>query len=73
MQRGEGAGITVLYHSSNDPHCSSDEHSDFLRLCRKGEAAVTCMIEHLECIEASLELGTEKPDRQLDLVKALLA
>ncbi|MES2248375.1 MAG: GntR family transcriptional regulator [Pseudomonadota bacterium] len=67
--------IAMLYHSSNDPHCSSDEHSDFLRLCRKGdvEAAVTCMIEHLERIEASLELGTEKPDRQLDLVKALLA
>ncbi|WPG39290.1 GntR family transcriptional regulator [Variovorax sp. EBFNA2] len=67
--------IAMLYHSSNDPHCSSDEHSDFLRLCRKGdvEAAVTCMIEHLERIEASLELGTDKPDRQLDLVKALLA
>jgi DNA-binding GntR family transcriptional regulator len=67
--------IAMLYHSSNDPHCSSDEHADFLRLCRKGdvEAAVTSMIEHLERIEASLELGTDKPDRQLDLVKALLA
>jgi DNA-binding GntR family transcriptional regulator len=67
--------IAMLYHSSNDPHCSSDEHADFLRLCRKGdvEAAVTSMIDHLERIEASLELGTEKPDRQLDLVKALLA
>jgi hypothetical protein len=31
------------------------------------------MTEHLERIEASLALGTEKPDRQLDLVKALLA
>ncbi|MGJ7527448.1 GntR family transcriptional regulator [Variovorax sp. GB1P17] len=67
--------IAMLYHSSNDPHCSSDEHADFLRLCRKGdvEAAVTSMIDHLERIEASLELGTDKPDRQLDLVKALLA
>lgn len=67
--------IAMLYHSSNDPHCSSDEHGDFLRLCRKGdvEAAVTSMIDHLERIEASLELGTDKPDRQLDLVKALLA
>lgn len=67
--------IAMLYHTSNDPHCSSDEHSDFLRICRKGdvEAAVTRMIEHLERIEASLELGTDKPDRQLDLVKALLA
>jgi len=67
--------IAMLYHSSNDPHCSSDEHSEFLRICRKGDAegAVACMTEHLERIEASLELGTEKPDRQLDLVKALLA
>ncbi|KQW56579.1 GntR family transcriptional regulator [Variovorax sp. Root411] len=67
--------IAMLYHSSNDPHCSSDEHADFLRLCRKGdaEAAVKSMNDHLERIEASLELGVDKPDRQLDLVKALLA
>jgi DNA-binding GntR family transcriptional regulator len=67
--------IAMLYHSSNDPHCSSDEHSDFLRICRKGDVqgAVACMTDHLERIEASLELGTAKPDRQLDLVKALLA
>uniref|UniRef100_UPI000D3C42D0 GntR family transcriptional regulator n=1 Tax=unclassified Variovorax TaxID=663243 RepID=UPI000D3C42D0 len=67
--------IAMLYHSSNDPHCSSDEHAEFLRLCRKGDvaAAVSSMTEHLERIEASLELGTDKPDRQLDLVKALLA
>ncbi|MET3496358.1 GntR family transcriptional regulator [Variovorax boronicumulans] len=67
--------IAMLYHSSNDPHCSSDEHADFLRICRKGdvEGAVRCMVEHLERIEASLALGTDKPDRQLDLVKALLA
>ncbi|MDQ0568873.1 DNA-binding GntR family transcriptional regulator [Variovorax paradoxus] len=67
--------IAMLYHSSNDPHCSSDEHSDFLRICRKGDVqgAVACMTDHLERIEASLELGTDKPDRQLDLVKALLA
>ena len=67
--------IAMLYHSSNDPHCSSDEHSEFWRICRKGDAegAVACMTGHLERIEASLALGTEKPDRQLDLVKALLA
>ncbi|MGJ7574666.1 GntR family transcriptional regulator [Variovorax sp. RB2P76] len=67
--------IAMLYHSSNDPHCSSDEHAEFLRLCRKGEVegAVAHMNEHLLRIEASLELGTGKPDRQLDLVKALLA
>ncbi len=67
--------IAMLYHSSNDPHCSSDEHAEFLRICRNGDvdSAVTCMIDHLERIEASLELGTDKRDRQLDLVKALLA
>lgn len=67
--------IAMLYHSSNDPHCSSDEHAEFLRLCRKGEVegAVAHMNEHLLRIEASLELDTGKPDRQRDLVKALLA
>jgi DNA-binding GntR family transcriptional regulator len=67
--------IAMLYHSSNDPHCSSDEHSDFLRACRSGdtEAAVKSMTDHLMRIEASLELAGGAPDRQLDLVKALLA
>lgn len=67
--------IAMLYHSSNDPHCSSDEHADFLKLCRAGkvEAAVSSMCDHLTRIEQSLELETEKVDRQLDLVKALLA
>jgi DNA-binding GntR family transcriptional regulator len=67
--------IAMLYHSSNDPHCSSDEHSDFLRACKSGDAdaAVTSMVEHLNRIEANLDLDSSTPDRQLDLVKALLA
>lgn len=67
--------IAMLYHSSNDPHCSSDEHEDFLRACRSGdaEAAVASMTEHLLRIESSLQLEGGAPDRQLDLVKALLA
>ncbi|WP_311231100.1 MULTISPECIES: GntR family transcriptional regulator [unclassified Acidovorax] len=67
--------IAMLYHSSNDPHCASGEHAEFLRTCRTGdvEAAVACMVDHLARIEASLELETERADRQLDLVKALLA
>ena len=67
--------IAMLYHSSNDPHCSSDEHSDLLRACRSGDvqAAVDCMTEHLARIEANLDLDNETPNRQLDLVKALLA
>jgi len=67
--------IAMLYHSSNDPHCSSGEHAAFLRVCRSGdaEAAVACMVDHLNRIESSLELDSERADRQLDLVKALLA
>lgn len=67
--------IAMLYHSANDPHCSSDEHADFLRCCRNGDAdaAVRSMTGHLDRIEASLQLDGERPDRQLDLVKALLA
>jgi len=67
--------IAMLYHSSNDPQCSSDEHEDFLRICRSGDvtAAVASMTEHLDRIEARLEFDPDRPDRQLDLVKALLA
>lgn len=67
--------IAMLYHSSNDPQCSSDEHADFLRICRTGniEAAVLNMMEHLDRIENSLELNMDQPIRQLDLVKSLLA
>lgn len=66
--------IAMVYQSSNDPHCSSDEHAEFLRVCRSGdaEAAVSCMIEHLRRVEASLSLAQDLPNRQLDLVKALL-
>lgn len=66
--------IAMLYQSSNDPHCSTDEHAEFLGLCRRGEveAAVRSMNDHLLRVEASLRLERDAPDRQLDLVKALL-
>ena len=67
--------IAMLYPSSNDPHCSSDEHEQLLRVCRRGDtaAAVACMHEHLQRVEASLRLDAGIPERQLDLVKALLS
>ena len=67
--------IAMLYQSTNDAHCSTDEHADFLRICRRGDAdaAVACMVDHLNRIESSLELGVDRPAGQLDLVKALLA
>lgn len=66
--------IAMLYQSHNDPHCSSDEHAHFLQVCRAGDtdAAVAEMVAHLNRVEASLNLDEGKPDRQLDLVKALL-
>jgi DNA-binding GntR family transcriptional regulator len=72
---GRSSLIAMLYHSSNDPHCSSDEHSELLRICRSGDvdAAVACMTEHLSRIETNLSLDSETPNRQMDLVKALLA
>jgi DNA-binding FadR family transcriptional regulator len=46
-----------------------------LKACRSGDAAaaVSCMNEHLSRVEASLRLDGSAPDRQLDLVKALLS
>lgn len=66
--------IAMLYQSHNDPHCSSDEHEAFIRLARQGDAerAVAEMVEHLRRVEASLQLDQEAPNRQLDLVKALM-
>lgn len=67
--------IAMLYHSSNDPHCSSDEHAEFLRTAQRGnvETAVRSMCGHLARIEDNLQFDPRATDRQLDLVKALLA
>jgi len=67
--------IAMHHHSSNDPQCSSDEHEALLHLCRQGhpEEAVAHMAAHLQRIEASLQLGQQRPARQLDLVKSLLS
>jgi len=68
--------IAMLYHTSNDPQCSSQEHEDLLQLCRAGDAdaAVRCMDAHLLRIEANLQLDAAAPaQRPLDVVNALLA
>lgn len=66
--------IAMLYQSSNDPHCSTEEHEQFLRICEAGqvEAAVRNMHEHLLRLEASLDLTDAPPERPLDLVNALM-
>jgi len=68
--------IAMLYHTTNDPQCSTQEHEEFLQLCRSGDvaAAVQCMDAHLRRIEANLQLESERTvDRPLNLVSALLA
>jgi DNA-binding GntR family transcriptional regulator len=66
--------IAMLYQSSNDANCSTSEHEQFLNICEAGdtEAAIRNMMEHLLRLEASLDLDQLQPDRQLDLVKALM-
>ena len=66
--------IAMLYQSSNDAHCSTDEHEQFLRICETGHAdsAVANMMDHLQRLEASLDLGQVRVSRQLDLVNALM-
>lgn len=67
--------IAMLYGSTNDTHCSSDEHARFLKLARSGDVAgaMRCMNDHLVRLEASLEFDPSSANRQLDLVKALLS
>jgi len=66
--------IAMLYHTTNDPQCSSQEHEEFLQLCRSGnvDAAVQSMDAHLLRIEANLQLDERPADRPLNLVSALL-
>jgi len=66
--------IAMLYQSSNDPHCSTEEHEQFLAICEAGDAegAVRNMHEHLLRLEASLDLTEAPAERPLDLVKALM-
>lgn len=66
--------IAMLYHSSNNPHCSTEEHEQLLAACRSGNVrlAVDLMVEHLERIESSLDLtGQREPDTP-DLLQSLL-
>jgi DNA-binding GntR family transcriptional regulator len=67
--------IAMLYESTNDPHCSSDEHGEFLRIAKSGDAAaaVDCMLRHLQRVEERLSFEPAAAERHLDLVKALLS
>jgi DNA-binding GntR family transcriptional regulator len=67
------AVITVLFQSSADAACSSDEHHAFLDAARKGDTERACrlMIEHLEHVEQALNFDADT-SRDSDLVMALL-
>ncbi|OZI21191.1 GntR family transcriptional regulator [Bordetella genomosp. 9] len=65
--------ITVLYQSTVDAACSSDEHHAFLAAAREGDVERACqlMIEHLDHVEQGLDFQADA-DGDSDLVAALL-
>jgi len=68
------AVITVLYQSSHDAACSSDEHHAFLEAARAGDAERACrlMVEHLENVERALDFSAPPATGDGGLVAALL-
>ncbi len=68
------AVITVLYQSSHDASCSSQEHHAFIEAARAGntERACALMDEHLEHVQTALNF-TDDSQGGSDLVTALLS
>jgi len=68
------AVITVLYQSSHDASCSSQEHHAFVQAAREGDVARACAVmdEHLEHVQTALNFAGEA-DSGSDLVAALLS
>jgi DNA-binding GntR family transcriptional regulator len=67
------AVLTVLYQSTADAACSSEEHHAFLAAARAGDADEACrlMAEHLQHVEAALNFEADAAVDG-DLVAALL-
>jgi DNA-binding GntR family transcriptional regulator len=67
------AVLTVLYQSTADAACSSEEHHAFLAAARAGDADTACrlMVEHLQHVEAALNFEADAA-ADGDLVAALL-
>ena len=68
------AVITVLYQSSHDASCSSQEHHAFIEAARAGDTERACalMDEHLEHVQTALNF-TDGKQAGNDLVTALLS
>jgi len=67
--------ITVLYQSSMDAECSSQEHQAFIAAARAGDAERACalMLEHLDHVERALNFDEAPDSGDNSLVTALLA
>lgn len=65
--------ITMLYQSVRDAACSSDEHVEFLKAAKAGDAkeAVRIMMAHLDHVEAALQFDAAAAP--VDLAAGLLA
>jgi DNA-binding GntR family transcriptional regulator len=70
---GRSSLITMLYQSSRDAACSTQEHVDFIAAAKAGkvEEAVQLMVHHLEHVEQALKFDTPN-DAKRDLAKELL-
>jgi DNA-binding GntR family transcriptional regulator len=72
---GRSSLITMLYQSSRDAVCSSDEHLAFIQAAKDGdtEKAVQLMMHHLHHVESALQFEIQPEGDKKDFVKALLA
>jgi len=66
--------ITVLYQSSREAACSSEEHHAFIGAAKSGDVERACaiMVEHLEHVERALDFSGQAPGGDSDIVAALL-
>jgi DNA-binding GntR family transcriptional regulator len=70
---GRSSLITMLYQSTRDAICSSQEHEEFIAVAKAGkvEEAVELMTHHLLHVEQALKFEPET-DPKKDLAKELL-
>ncbi|MFZ6656933.1 GntR family transcriptional regulator [Undibacterium sp. TJN19] len=72
---GRSSLITMLYQSSRDATCSSDEHVEFIKAAKAGdvEKAVELMAHHLHHVESALQFKEPAKSDKKDFISALLA
>lgn len=72
---GRSSLITMLYQSTRDAVCSSDEHLAFIAAAKAGdvEKAVQLMKHHLHHVESALQFERQPESDKKDFIKALLA